>query len=234
MAATARQESPAATQRAPLIFTLGTIEGRPHILVVRDVAGENLEDPQADSTVFGFFAHADGVLFLFDPMRIEEIRQQLAGVITAHHALGGDPRNVLNNLIRLMRPEGRPITAPIGVVLAKFDTLQELHKVQGAPLAAAMRIPGAAFSRDRSLTPFYDEQDGALLDAEVTSLLLRLNAQSVIQQVRQEFPVARAFAVSALGAAPAGRAIHPRGIAPFRCLDPVKWILGQTGFLSVR
>lgn len=234
LAPTARHETAAATQRVPLMFSMGTIRDRQHVLVLRDVAGENLEDTSADPRVFSFFSRADGVVFLFDPMRIEEIRRQLAGVIPEQAAVGGDPMSVLGNLVRLMRTSDQPITTPLAVVLAKFDTLHELRGVAGSPWQAAMANAGAAYSRDPSLNrpPQYDEADGRLLDAEVTSLLTRLNARQLLNKVRQEFAQSRMFAVSALGAAPVGQALHPRGIAPFRCLDPLKWILSGQGVLD--
>jgi hypothetical protein len=229
IAATPRHDTPGATQRVPLIFHMGSVGGRPHMLVIRDVAGENLEDPHADASVFGFFRHADGVFFLFDPMRVEQIRQQLAGVVPDQRALGGDPYDVLTNLARLMRGESNAIRTPLAVVVAKFDTLAELRNVAGAPLAAALRHAGAAYSRDPSLNaPDYDHEDGELLSAEVSSLLTRLDARPLLSLVGREFGDSRMFAVSALGAAPTGQTLHPRGIAPFRCLDPLKWVLSRT------
>jgi hypothetical protein len=227
--ATPRHDTPNAAQRVPLIFNLGTIDGRPHMLVIRDVAGENLEDPAADATVFGFFRHADGVLFLFDPMRIEQIRLELAGVVAEQRAVGGDPLMVLNNLVRLMGGGNQPIQTPLGIVLAKFDILYELRNVTGSPLAAALGNRGAAYSRDPSLvSPAYDSDDGELLDAEVHSLLTRLRAENLLALVTSQFADTRMFAVSALGAAPSGPLLNPRGIAPFRVLDPLKWVLSRT------
>ena len=227
--ATARYDTPGATQRVPLIFRMGNLGGHQHILVIRDVAGENLEDSAADSTVFGFFGHADGVFFLFDPMRLEEIRHMLAGVVPEQRAVGGDPYAVLHNLVRLMRGGNQLIRTPLAVILAKFDTLYELRNVTGARWAPMLRNAGAAYSRDPSLSsPAYDADDAELLDAEVSSLLTRLDAGQLLHLIANEFETARMFAVSALGASPSGQLLHPCGIAPFRCLDPLKWILSRT------
>jgi hypothetical protein len=227
VAATARHETAPAFQRYPLLFALGSAaNGRQHVLVIRDVAGENLEDRDADQTVFGFFRDADGIIFLFDPMRVEEIRQQLVGVVPEQRALGGDPVAVLENVARLADPGEPRVRTPLAVALAKFDTLYELRRVAGSPLAAAMRNAGAAYSRDPSLnSPQYDEHDGALLDAEIRSLLARMNGQALINRIGQQFARTRLFAVSALGAAPTGQSLNARGITPFRCLDPLKWIM---------
>jgi CorA-like Mg2+ transporter protein len=229
IAATARHEMPGAPQRAPLIFSMTRAGGRQRMLVIRDVAGENLEDPTADPNMLSFFRNADGVFFLFDPMRVEQIRQQLAGVVPEPKAVGGDPYTVLSNLVRLMRDGNRPIRTPLAVVLAKFDTLAELRHVTGSPWAPVLRNAGAAYSRDPSLdAPGYDSDDGELLDAEISSMLVRLDARQMLYLVANEFQTARSFAVSALGAAPSGPDLHPRGIAPFRCLDPLKWVLSRS------
>ena len=41
---------------------------------------------------------------------------------------------------------------------------------------------------------------------------------------------------AASGSAPSGEAthgekLHPRGIAPFRCLDPLRWVLDRNGII---
>ena len=41
----------------------------------------------------------------------------------------------------------------------------------------------------------------------------------------------RFFAVSALGHPPSGSRLHARGIAPFRCADPLRWVTSSFGVL---
>src|SRR3954452_12908356 len=59
-------------QREPLVFRMGSIAGRQQILVLRDVAGEDLENRSVAAPNFDFtsFVDADAILFLFDPMMI--------------------------------------------------------------------------------------------------------------------------------------------------------------------
>ena len=225
-----------APQREPLVFDMGSYGGRHHMLVLRDVAGEDLESTSTPIGPFQFFARADAVVFLFDPLRLDTVRGQLEGVIAPQQQVaGGDPLDVLRNLVRLMRsgaPFGERLKTPLAVVLAKFDSLTELADVEGGPLSAVMANPGAAFNRDESLELGYDHRDAALLQAEVESLMSRLQARPLLNLVDTSFELRQLFAVSALGALPfdADR-VSPRGIAPFRVLDPLKWALARNGVI---
>jgi hypothetical protein len=113
--------------------------------------------------------------------------------------------------------------------------MQALSDVQDAQWRRIMANPGAAFSRDpgiRQLT--YDRADGDLLHEEVRSLLHLLNAKKFVNALAPRQGAARDFrffTVSALGEATHGEKLHPRGIAPFRCLDPLRWVLDRNGII---
>ena len=91
-----------------------------------------------------------------------------------------------------------------------------------------MSNAGAAYLRDTSASRRYDDNDGQLLHEEARSLLLRLHGASIVSAV--ENPSAgvrlehRYFVISALGQPPAGNRLNSRGIAPFRCVDPLRWV----------
>ncbi|MCW2606751.1 MAG: hypothetical protein JWO60_1444 [Frankiales bacterium] len=226
-------------QREPLVFDMGQFEGpqglRHHMLVLRDVAGEDLESPATAPGPFRFFGNADVIAFLFDPMRLPEVRGQLDGTVDTQQLQGGDPVEVLRNLIRLMRGGssfGPALTTPLALVVGKFDTLAELADVEGGPMAPVMGNPGATFNLDPSLEPVFLRDDADRLQAELESLLVRLNARSLLNLVDASFEHRRLFAVSALGALPAdSESVSARGIAPFRVLDPLKWALSRTGLI---
>jgi hypothetical protein len=212
-------------QREPLIFSLGASEQRRRYLVLRDVAGEDLENLTDGDASMRFFRHASGVVFLFDPLTVPDVRSQLQGLVPHQLFHGGDPRSVLANVMRLIG-DGRP---QLAITVSKFDTLQALRSVEGTDWSRVMSNPGAAFLRDPGLGTPYDERDGELLHLEVRSLLQRLHAGSVVAAV--ESPPSgrpldhRFFAVSALGDSPEGERLHDHGISPFRCLDPIRWML---------
>lgn len=217
----------------PLIFSLGTWNGVREFLVIRDVAGEDLENHNVGGTPWHFFSVADAVLFLFDPMRVEEVRDHLRDLIPTGDAAGGDPRDVLRTVMRLIG-DGSP---KLAVILSKFDVLQELRKVTKSQFGQIMSNPGAAFSRDPGLVSGrYNEDDGLRLYAEVHSLMQILGAGpmlgSMVNPQTNHRYAHRYFAVSALGAAPHGEKVSATGICPFRCLDPVRWILADRQVLT--
>ncbi len=219
-------------QRQPIIMSLGMLNGQRRYLVIRDVAGEDLENRIDGQAHLGFFEHASTVLFMFDPTRVPEVRNQLQDLIPAQLHQGGDPAVVLNNL-NLLIGQGRP---RLGVVLSKFDTMQTLTQVADTELSRIMSNAGAAFMRDPGTTiTGYDDTDGRLLHEEVRSLLQRLRANRIVTAVEHPHtgqPLDhRFFVVSALGAPTRGESLHTHGIASFRCLDPVRWSLRLDGAL---
>lgn len=217
----------------PLVFVITTKEGLRHHLVIRDVAGEDLEKPhELDPGQLSYFARADYVFFLFDPLRVDDIRNQLRDLVPMQD-LGGDPRAVLESTLWLAQG-GSP---RIGVVMSKFDTMQALRRVKGGgEWTSIMQNAGAAFFCDPGPAGFGNDSDGEQLHEEVRSLLLKLNAATLVARVQRATggqPGAhRFFAVSALGDPPNGEVLHARGIAPFRCLDPLRWALTGTGVMG--
>lgn len=230
MAPTGRAGNQGTQESEPLVFVLTLRDGTRHHLVVHDVAGEDLEKAdELEPVQLQFFAHADFVFFLFDPMRRNEIRAQLRDFVP-EHLLGGDPKLVLDNTLALVRG-GSPRLA---VILSKFDALQALRAVEGAgEWTRIMQNPGAAFFRDPGPMSGLNETDAEQLHEEVRALLLKLDAASLVAAVERTAGGVpggyRFFAVSALGDPPNGEVLHPRGIAPFRCLDPLRWALAGTG-----
>lgn len=214
-----------------LIFQFVDPAGRDHILVLRDVAGEDLQDLRNRKGQLAFLGRADGVILLLDPLKVQSIRDVLHGVIPAVGELGGDGVDVLHQLLDLMRDlnGGRPKSPiPIAVALSKFDTLQRSGEIEGSELHAVMVRRGSPLQRDPSMrTPHYDPQDGLLLHRELESLLETLLDKQLINLLGHAAERYHYFAVSALGASPDGDEIHTAGIAPFRVLDPVKWILAR-------
>ncbi len=215
-------------QHDPLIFSLGMWNGVHEYLAIRDVAGEDLEDPHVSGTPWEFFSTADAVLFLFDPMRVEEVKDQLRDLIHTGATTGGDPRDVLRTVMRLIG-EGNP---KLAVILSKFDALQELQKVTKSSWGQIMSNAGAAFARDPGLVAgAYDEDDGLRLHHEVNSLLQKLDAGPMLRTMSDPHTGRqyqhRFFAVSALGDAPQGEKLNASGISPFRCIDPIRWVFAD-------
>lgn len=232
MQPTPRAEMGDTYQREPLVFSMGIVNGKRQYVVIRDVAGEEMENPPPQSAHLGFLAHADGIFFMFDPLAVPDVRHRLVDLVPAQLFQGGDPLVVLGNLLRLIGG-----AAPrLGVIVSKFDALQALREVDDESWSRVMSNAGAAFMRDESQDrAAYDEDDGALLHEEVVSLLHTLGASELVLTLEnphagRKIPY-RFFAVSALGESPDGDQLHARGIASFRCLDPVKWVFAAVGLL---
>ena len=98
-----------------------------------------------------------------------------------------------------------------------------------------MSNAGAAYLRDNSASRCYDDNDGQLLHEEARSLLLRLHGSSIVTAVENPSSGVRLrhrnVTVSALGQPPAGKRLNTRGIAPFRCTDPLRWVTSAYGVL---
>ncbi|MDH6196277.1 hypothetical protein M2272_002920 [Mycobacterium frederiksbergense] len=229
MPSTPTARTQASYQRVPLIFSVGSWAGTNRFIVLRDVAGEDLEAGNLRAPYFRFFGNADAVFFMFDPLRVQVIRDQLHDLVPPQLWSTGDPGLVLGNLLSAIG-EGHPRLA---VILTKFDVLRSLRDVEGSVWSEIMSNAGAPFLRAGSSAGTYDEADGELLHEGVRSLLLNLGGGSLVAAV--ENPTSgvrlpyRYFAVSSLGHAPTGNRLSPRGIAPFRCTDPLRWVTTRLG-----
>lgn len=132
---------------------------------------------------------------------------------------------MLENLITLMGEDSPP---PLAVTISKFDTIQKLEQNPNTQWAKIMGNTGAAFRRDTGWNFYFD--DATILSYEVDSLLRFLKANDLINMVNNISQNGRQyFAVSALGEAPTGRQLARSGIAPFRVLDPLRWMLSSRG-----
>lgn len=232
-----------AYQRDPLIWDMsGGSLGR-LFLVIRDAAGEDLEHIVGRSKTFSFFNRADLVVFLFDPLRLNSVRQVLSGIIpdvdTGH--LGAPADKVLANVLNQMERS----KAPMALTISKFDSLQQLPQANN-PLALPLANPGSQINQDdtmaRAALPPREavkalDRDSELLDAELRTLYQELGQNSVVllaEQAHQSHKIGelRHFAVSALGETPEhNQQLTLRGVSPFRVLDPILWGMAQAGYL---
>lgn len=222
--------------RGPLIFTFTERDAagnaRPRVLVLRDVAGEDLEALGGMDGHLSFFRGADAVIALLDPLTVSTIQAMLADLVPATTRVGGDGVAVIQHVLGLMTGHGpgARTAIPVAVVLSKFDVLQKLREVSGTRWSRIMGRPGAPLQRDPSLkTARFDHVDGDLLHEEIAGLLDELGASTLTSILEDTADRFRYFGVSALGESPDGDLIHAGGIAPFRVLDPFKWALEVTG-----
>ncbi|WP_166139432.1 TRAFAC clade GTPase domain-containing protein [Nocardioides ochotonae] len=212
----------------PLIFQFLDKTGRRLILVVRDVAGEDLEDLANRRPALAFVRRADAVVALIDPLKVAGLRESLRGVLQPGE-LGGDGVEVVRQLLNLFTDDGRASVPPdlrLAVALSKADVLQQVRDVPGAPLRPVMLRAGSPLQRDPSMSSAsFDVVDADLVHAEVESVLTVLVGPKLVNLLRNGDVEYRYFVLSALGAQPDGTRLNSSGIAPFRVLDPIKWVL---------
>lgn len=238
-----------AHQTRPLIFDVSTPahQGQRLFVVFRDVAGEDLQEENfaQRQSELDFFKYADRIIFLFDPMAVPRIRQLLEGSVESPEVGEDGPTIVLRNVLRVLGEEHRP---KISLCLSKFDTMQRLSEVNQQHLhysgpnmvnwQRVMRNFGATFRRDSAaLDQPFDRTGIQLLDLEIRSMLECLDATQLLNQLNQPLLGVQnydfsCFAVSALGAPPEGDRIARTGIAPFRCLDPIREVLAEHGLFN--
>lgn len=219
--------------------------GGPFFLVIRDVAGEDVEHLSAERQAkFSFMDRADLVIFLFDPLMLAGVRKVLAGVIpdVDSSRLGDTPAKALPKVLGQIGA-GR---ARLALTISKFDSLHALPQVDN-PLAPVLANPSAHFNWDRTmvrakLAPQQAdaelESDTRFLDAELRGLLEEIDHGTVTllaDRAHQEgkFAEVRHFAVSSVGETPShADKLTERGISPFRVVDPILWGISRAG-LSV-
>ena len=229
-----------AYQEDPLIWEIAGGDGGRFYLVMRDIAGEDLERLTGREGAFSFIDRADLILFLFDPLMLDAVRKVLSGLIPDldTNRKGVRPGEVLPKILAQMSSGG----SRLALTICKFDALQQLPRAN-SKMAPVLANPAAHFNWDdtmvRARTPSSKqrvralEEDGAFLDAEVCSMLRYLGEDAVtlqaVQAVRnRKIAALRHFVVSSLGETPQHREkLTERGISPFRVLDPILWGLSQ-------
>ncbi|GAA2102084.1 MULTISPECIES: TRAFAC clade GTPase domain-containing protein [Brevibacterium] len=215
----------------PLIFSLGVdpVTRLRHMLVLRDVAGEELENPPAEDTHLDFMVRADTVIFMFDPLSVDAIRRRLQDLVPLDARSSGSATTVLDNLQRRIGVSARP--PRVAVALSKFDVMQKLADINDAEWSRIMSNPGAAMMREPSYVQSFDLDESFRVHEEIRSLLLFMQAAEVVNKMERPHlgsPMPHQyFAVSALGDSPQGEKVSSHGIAPFRVLDPLLWAIDQ-------
>lgn len=249
--------NPDAYQNRPLIYDLGFhIRVNPAdnqqvrqkvYLVLQDVAGEDLREEGfvERAPKLSFFRNADRIVFLYDPMAVNRIRQLLEGTVSTNEVGRENPAMILQNILRLMSPERTPT---IALTLSKFDMLQRLAYVdqvgsggiqgQTVDWQAAMSNYGASFRRESNPPnePF-DWVDRQAMHYEIRSMLSALGAMEMLNLLETQSPTGQpvpysCHAVSALGDSPEGDSVSRMGIAPFRVLDPIREMFSLYGLFE--
>lgn len=190
----------------PLIFRF-EIDGRPFLLALHDLAGEAVAEPRRRAVVAPFIRHADGIVFVVDPLEIETVRTQLPFEQVTVDWRGWSQLDVLRASIDTL--EGDASKVPVSVVITKSDLVG---------LAEQERF---GFAKPAPSEGWLEDQFA--VDREVRALMRSWGAGQFEDATKS---AARGFfhAVSAFGAPPADPSV-PGVVSPVRVADPFGTLL---------
>lgn len=193
-----------------------------------DSAGEDMVTSDALKVQARYIPHADGIIFMIDPLQLDSVRQQLPSVSKTNMDPQAHPEHILERLLDLFERQSSPhflsrfgimrkINVPIAFTLSKIDMLTPILD-PGSPLIRASEHHGAV-----------DLTDIQSVSTEATSYLRRWRLNNFCDNVEHNFSNYLYFGVSSLGQQPNEK--NPVVTNPVRVGDPLLWLLYKLNFL---
>ncbi|HEX6796310.1 MAG TPA: hypothetical protein VF116_01200 [Ktedonobacterales bacterium] len=215
--------------KAPLIFRLtleGTFGKRAINLSFFDTAGEDMKSVDNLSVQARYITHADGIIFLLDPLQIPAVRQQLPHANLPVPDRDAAPDEIVERLLELfetqlhLRQRDR-IKVPIAFTISKVDALFPILD------------PSSAIRNQENGQHFgaLDLRDINSVSGEMRDYLSAWIGSGFCNDIEKQFTTYNYFAVSSLGEPP-GPDQRLRTVAPFRVEDPFLWILYQLNLIK--
>ncbi|HLI90703.1 MAG TPA: hypothetical protein VKV37_18580 [Ktedonobacteraceae bacterium] len=209
-----------ASVKVPLIFRFTFNRGgyrRALNMSFFDSAGEDLTTLTSMSLYNRYILHADGIIFLLDPLQIPLVRAQLPPENLPPANPRSSPEQIVGRLRDLFEREhrlrvARPIKVPIAFALSKIDTLFPLFE------------PGSEFFHPGWHAGYLDLDDVQSVHTEVATCLAGWINQNFCNIIESSFACYNYFGVSSLGEAP-GAGNRLTEVSPFRVEDPFLWLL---------
>jgi len=211
----------------PLICN-GEMEGLGKFsLILHDVAGEIMADPNVRAERAPYLRGARGIIFVVDPREIDSLRDGIPSWVLDTNPIGFDQGALLS---ACLRPDGivdQGELIPVAIALAKADLL-----------------PGATDGRLPFLAPApAEESRGSFIkrikatSKQVADFLEQQEAFDILDPARKYGQANGArrggngqvtfHAFSALGSAPDGEDNLQRKVEPLNCIDPLATVLAQ-------
>ena len=216
--------------KSPLLFRFTFNDGkRLRVLNISffDSAGE---DMMALTTMAEnrYICHANGIIFLLDPLQIQTVRYQLPQQNTSLPPPDplAAPDYIVGTLRRLfqeehgLRPDQR-VNIPIAFTLSKIDMLTPILD------------PGSALLRPGNHPGYLDFSDVQSINTEVSSYLAEWINPGFIRSVSNGFSNYSFFGVSALGEQPDSNK-KLSTVSPLRVEDPFLWLLNKLDLVKGR
>ncbi len=191
-------------------------------LVFFDTAGEDLNDEDTMSTVNKYIYRSDGIILLLDPLQLLRVRDQLNGSVSLP-SQNTETTDIISRTTKLILagrelPADAMVSTPLAVAFSKFDAVESLVDPQLQLHAEPDHFAG------------YDCADFEAVNAEMQSLLMAWDDQTILHQVATRYKRFGYFGLSALGCNPQGDRKIPR-VLPRRVEDPFLWLLHQHGLV---
>lgn len=213
--------------KAPLIFRL-TINSGGHKRALNisffDSAGEDMTALDRLSVQARYICHADGIIFLLDPLQISSVRQQLPGVNAPSYDPKAAPEYIVGRLRDLFErqynlPATKKITVPVAFTLSKADTLLSIIE------------PGSALQRPSEHFGILDLADVQSMSTEIANYLRTWINPNFCNMIDHNFARYRYFGVSSLGGQPDANNRLVK-VDPLRVEDPFLWILYELDLIK--
>ena len=219
----------------PIVCELAQKKGKitRYSLSFLDSAGEDFEDPVAMATVMPYIAHSKGIIFLLDPMQIQDVRNRVGenivrrsgsvqwGEVISHE-------DVIFNVATLIRTNkkmkpDKPIDIPVVIAFSKFDALKGIVDSSSRLWKDSPHVSLGAF----------DQVDLNQVNEEMIGQLHMWGAAGFVEKVRTEFSNVVFLPCSAFGSCPD----QDWNVAPPKSLrieDGILWILKELKKIPVK
>jgi GTPase SAR1 family protein len=213
--------------KTPLIFRLTfNHKGSKRALNLSffDTAGEDMTSLTTMSLQNRYIIHADGIIFLLDPLQVTSIRRQLAQTNLPPVDPKASPEYIVGRLRDLFEREfnlraTQKVPIPIAFTLSKVDTLFPLLE------------PGSELHHPGEHYGYLDYDDVQSVHTEISNYLLTWISPNFCHIIANSFARFGFFGVSSLGEQPDTNN-HLTNVSPLRVEDPFLWILSQLGLIK--
>jgi hypothetical protein len=192
-----------------------------------DAAGEDMADYRKLSRENQAIVHADGLIFMIDPLQIESVRQGLPWARTIRTDPATHPDNMLGRLITLFEEQGNvkpgngKIRVPTAFLLSKADVLEPLV------------YRGSSFLRPATHMGELHMAEVQSVSTDVVANLRQWMLSSFCDLIEQRFQTYGYFGASALGRQPDAQGSF-EVVEPLRVEEPFLWLLCKLGFVPGR
>lgn len=213
--------------KSPLMFRLTFSKGlykRALNISFFDSAGEDMTSLTTMSLQNRYISHADGIIFLLDPLQIPSVRQLASGANLPPIDPKAVPEYIIGRLRDLYEREHnlratQKVKTPIAFTLSKADTLLPLVE------------PGSELLHPGAHSSYLDLDDVESVHTEITSYLTKWIHSTFINSIHDSFAHYKFFGISSLGEQPDANN-RLTNISPLRVEDPFLWILHQLHLIS--